>query len=690
MNFDGLIYRFCDRKEVEEAAPNNMDYFERAREGDVVAMVRLGKLYYEGKGVEKNIDESIRWMRAAAEKNSAWAKNELIGILIQRCNDGDLEEAHNLCLDLVAKEDTAGMVRLGKLYYEGKGVEKNIDESIRWMRAAAEKNSAWAKNELIGILIQRCNDGDLEEARKLLSMLAEAGDIEAAKKMVEISHIDVHVDDDPEIPSNFVIYHLNHYSSLSYIILLRFVTHRDKRAYLIVHERSGKEKLLFNLLNNKIFDRIIIFNERRWYNIQSREEILQDLNSYFNGLLEKFEVNIHNADEIYTSADLTNSFGIYLIANRIDFTLFDLEKNQFSLERRYEIPFRDGWISEAYYSLQKEFGVLCGEKNNCKLLCKLESTYSPAILRGKRYGVYDFNNLTKLNKIDRAKILNCFNMDLDVLSGNVQLMIMNSRDCCGGNSIYSWERSPYLFQILRDFFSIPDMKMVIKQHPHDTINFSKFFPNAVILDTDLQIEFIKLYDNLHIKYSLYIDTTAGERLKGFIESELSVGWIFYKIAPYLSKLYACYSLSLNLGDFSHYQQLLTEKRFNKIEESLMKKFMEMNFEMLDSEMIKIEEDVYSKNSFIILRGDQKINYKKICNDSVVIFISPGANISKTENIVSMKYHIQKIDEHSLAEDCEEEIFVYSKNQKMLEKVKKFNLSKKLEHSGSLITLQVND
>ena len=42
-----------------------------AKTGDVAAQYELGKAYLYGKGVEKNADDALRWLRLAAEHNHA-------------------------------------------------------------------------------------------------------------------------------------------------------------------------------------------------------------------------------------------------------------------------------------------------------------------------------------------------------------------------------------------------------------------------------------------------------------------------------------------------------------------------------------------------------------------------------------------------------------------------------------------
>ena len=67
-------------------------------------------MYSLGEGVDKNLPESFKWWRKAAEADSAEAQH-----------------------------------RLGSLYYSGRGVEKDDAEALKWFRRAAEHNIVGAQ-----------------------------------------------------------------------------------------------------------------------------------------------------------------------------------------------------------------------------------------------------------------------------------------------------------------------------------------------------------------------------------------------------------------------------------------------------------------------------------------------------------------------------------------------------------------
>lgn len=72
--------------------------------------------YYNGKGVEKNLQEAARLYRLAAEQGNP-----------------------------------VGQASLGYLYYDGEGVERNFQEAARWFRLAAMQGNAKAQATLSGL-----------------------------------------------------------------------------------------------------------------------------------------------------------------------------------------------------------------------------------------------------------------------------------------------------------------------------------------------------------------------------------------------------------------------------------------------------------------------------------------------------------------------------------------------------------
>ena len=136
-----------------------------AESGDNLSRVYLGRMYRDGKGTKKDIDKAKEWIGKAFEKDLYWV-NEFVYTLLRSEMAKDHEMAFELCRPVAESGDDLAMIRLGRMYQDGTGTERNIDKAIEYMRAATEKKSAWG-DELTDLLFARGTDEDLKEAFEL-------------------------------------------------------------------------------------------------------------------------------------------------------------------------------------------------------------------------------------------------------------------------------------------------------------------------------------------------------------------------------------------------------------------------------------------------------------------------------------------------------------------------------------------
>ena len=99
-------------------------------------MGRLGRMYRDGKGVEKDLDKAIEWMRKATKDGNKWIIIEFFNTLwIQNKVEYD-EEAVSMLIPLSEKKDVDALERLSWAYFYGRGVDKDLDVAIKFMREA--------------------------------------------------------------------------------------------------------------------------------------------------------------------------------------------------------------------------------------------------------------------------------------------------------------------------------------------------------------------------------------------------------------------------------------------------------------------------------------------------------------------------------------------------------------------------
>jgi|GEM_PF-5402553 len=168
---DLLIQRGNDN-DLEEAFCRARDYANR---GDHGSKWRLSRMYRDGKGVQKDLDKAIELMREVALRRISWSRNEFVDMLHMRGKESDLKEAFNIANNYASEGNEGAIYRLARMYRDGKGVDKDINKAIEWMRKSSDKWYGWSRSELMDLLWQRGNPQDLTEMRNVAELTIEKG-----------------------------------------------------------------------------------------------------------------------------------------------------------------------------------------------------------------------------------------------------------------------------------------------------------------------------------------------------------------------------------------------------------------------------------------------------------------------------------------------------------------------------------
>ena len=157
-----------------------------AEKGNVDAMRRLGNIYFDGISVRRDYSEAMKWYKKAASLGNQWCLGRLgemyrdgrgvqpdeekaaewfsrssvfgnigsITNIIEMYSAGVLEkEAHfeeclNVLKSLAKNGSMDAMRRIGDLYYDGIGVNRDYSEAIRWYERAALLGNRWCQVRL--------------------------------------------------------------------------------------------------------------------------------------------------------------------------------------------------------------------------------------------------------------------------------------------------------------------------------------------------------------------------------------------------------------------------------------------------------------------------------------------------------------------------------------------------------------
>ncbi len=121
----------------------------RAEQGDAAIQYLLGWRYGNGRGVEKDYVEAVRWWKRAADQGNLSAQLTLA----LRYDNGtgvvqDQAEAVRWYQRAAEQGHVAAQIILGGRYANGRGVEKDDTVAVEWYRMAAEQGNIRAQYSL--------------------------------------------------------------------------------------------------------------------------------------------------------------------------------------------------------------------------------------------------------------------------------------------------------------------------------------------------------------------------------------------------------------------------------------------------------------------------------------------------------------------------------------------------------------
>ena len=114
-------------------------------QGSAVSMLCLGFMYFSGDGVEKNIEESKKWLLKAGEAGLSYGFSSLVDLYYMSEDYSKAMEYSRKAADMGNGE---AMCQIGLLYDSGKGVAKNIDTANQWYLKAGEAGFSYGYTNL--------------------------------------------------------------------------------------------------------------------------------------------------------------------------------------------------------------------------------------------------------------------------------------------------------------------------------------------------------------------------------------------------------------------------------------------------------------------------------------------------------------------------------------------------------------
>ena len=129
----------------EEGADGNIKY-------------KVGNMYYNGLGVETDIDMACKYFINAMENGNVYAKYKMATIYLQTGNSEDVFKGitwlEQLSNNKAFKNNNFIHYKLGKIYHDGKLVNKNYEKAIFHYKKASAKGNEYAPYNLAKLYLE--------------------------------------------------------------------------------------------------------------------------------------------------------------------------------------------------------------------------------------------------------------------------------------------------------------------------------------------------------------------------------------------------------------------------------------------------------------------------------------------------------------------------------------------------------
>lgn len=160
--------------ELFNSAYKGFEKFEKNSHDDNL-QYRLGKMNYQGKGTEVNVEKAIDYLKNSTAMGNDNAKYLLAKIYLEMGMVGNVPQAIIWLEELADKNIIHACNLIAKEYRRGVNIDINIDKAIRYYSISADKNDCFAQYELYKIYFNTAGHTNIELSINYLLKSAENG-----------------------------------------------------------------------------------------------------------------------------------------------------------------------------------------------------------------------------------------------------------------------------------------------------------------------------------------------------------------------------------------------------------------------------------------------------------------------------------------------------------------------------------
>jgi TPR repeat protein len=173
-------YLYLRGKGVEKNICKGMRLLEKvAEQGSKLDRLIINDLYLNGEGIDKNLNEAVEWFKKTIDSGDDNAKLDLATLYY---NQNDKKNAIKWFKETAVNTKTTktkqaeAEYRLGKIYLEGDGTEKNEKEAIHWLELSSNHNHINASILLGDFYTSHNNISNTKNIEKALKLYKKAAE----------------------------------------------------------------------------------------------------------------------------------------------------------------------------------------------------------------------------------------------------------------------------------------------------------------------------------------------------------------------------------------------------------------------------------------------------------------------------------------------------------------------------------
>ena len=674
-----------------------------ASSGDIESMRLLGVAYRDGKGVVKSLPEAASWLRKASEEGSGAASVQLMDVLMNLGDADSITEMLAIAHKLSDEGNGDGMIRLGRAYRTGTGVEKNLETAAEWFTNAASAGVKWASNELFDTLWQINTPESDKRMMEVIRPYAQSGNPGANARLGRAYHNGRGTKKDDDVAQALMHYaylrgcewikkefdHLQKITSdncaekMSDVKTIYHVGHYGFFWKYLIHYFSrpnpGKVLFLFNTtvvcdrtmdfinsLKESISDIGYVETYREDSFFKETEELVRESSlGFFDSFFIKHGIRISEC-EIYTGFDAISSFSGYLSAMKIPFTMCDpgngdLLKNRYHLETNPAIvPFTN--YSEKARTLNPDNqyvrDVLCFSN----VYYKFEKTVT----------FFDCNEMMSfMTNSQIERIYRIFNIDSISEKTDINLLVCSSA--------WIMMRGLTILQYIKIYADLIDytlgkQKIIIKLHPNADFKgqWEKYFNLSDIICGYVPTQILFAFGKLKPKMMLSTGST-GSNISSQFKVDLTPSYLdSYKL---INKVYFTFECLKELGISNLNNELYNFEflsRFLDLAGIKIDNEKGISLTLKEIKKGKLSEDDIIADSDVIALYSVDNNFEDVCNEY-------------DRMLLKFKIHKEFVTEN-LTNESDEFFLLFVKDYKLKKRIHDIKMKKYMFHSKEWISV----